>query len=164
FDAHNVLVASVTSSGLENQEKRKVLFRELEERIDSTGGVTSAALVAFSPFGGFGWNENLHADNDPAQAGGKQSWFNRVGPRYFATMDVPLLAGRDFDRHDDLNAPKVAVVNQSFAKHFFAGKNPVGRSFRVEGLAGKADTVYQIVGLVGDTKYNDLREPDPSIA
>src|SRR6185437_12597746 len=92
------------------------------------------------------------------------SWFNRVGPRYFATMDVPLLAGRDFDRHDDLNAPKVAVVNQSFAKHFFAGKNPVGRSFRVEGLAGKADTVYQIVGLVGDTKYNDLREPDPSIA
>ncbi len=165
FDARNVLVASVTASGpeFENQDKRKVLFRELEDRIDSTGGVISAARVAFMAFSGFGWNENLHADNDPARSGGKQSWFNRVGPHYFATMDAPLLAGRDFDRHDDLNAPKVAIVNQSFAKRFFAGKNPVGRSFRVEEMAGKPDSIYRIVGLVADTKYNDLREAEPGI-
>lgn len=166
FDSQNVLVASVTASGpgLENQEKRKVLFRELEERIDSLGAVTSAALVALTPFSGNGWNGNVHADNDPTRTGGKDSWFNRVGPRYFATMGTPLLAGRDFNRHDDLGAPKVALVNQSFAKRFFAGKNPVGRSFRVEELAGKPDSVYQIVGLVGDTRYNELREQEPDIA
>jgi ABC-type antimicrobial peptide transport system permease subunit len=79
-------------------------------------------------------------------------------------MGTPLLAGRDFNDHDTVGAPKVALVNQSFAKRFFAGKNPVGRTFRVEDAAGKSDSVYEIVGLVGDTKYNDLREPEPSIA
>lgn len=166
FDSRNILVASVTASGpgFEDQERRKVLFRELEERIGSSVGVASAAQVGFTPFSGNGWNGNVHADNDAARIGGKESWFNRVGPRYFATMGTPLLAGRDFNSHDDLSAPKVALVNQSFAKRFFAGKNPVGRSFRVEELAGKADSVYQIVGMVADTKYNDLREPEPSIA
>jgi predicted permease len=166
FDSRNVLVASVTASGpgLENQEKRKVLFRELEERIDSLGGVTSAAPVGITAFSGYGWNGNVHADNDPARTGGKQSWFNGVGPRYFATMGTPLLAGRDFDTHDDMGAPKVALVNQSFAKRFFGGKNPVARSFRVEELAGKPDSVYEIVGLVGDTRYNDLRELEPATA
>ena len=164
FNARNVLVASFTVNGLENPEKRRALFRELEQRIDSLPGAISAAPVWLSPFSGSGWNGSVHADNDPARTGGKQSWFNRVGPRYFATIGTPLLAGRDFNRHDVLGAPKVAVVNQSFAKHFFAGKNPVGRTFRVEGLAGKPDDLYQIVGLVGTTKYNDLREPEPSIA
>ncbi len=166
FDARNVLLASITADrpGFENQDKRKAMFHELEERIDSTPGVTSAACVAFTPFSGYGWNGDVHADNDVARTGGKQSWFNRVGPRYFATIGAPLLAGRDFDKHDDLNAPKVAVVNQTFAKRFFGGKNPVGRSFRVEELAGKPDSVYEIVGLVADTKYNDLREGEPGIA
>jgi hypothetical protein len=79
-------------------------------------------------------------------------------------MGTPLLAGRDFNSHDDLGAPKVALVNQSFAKRFFAGKNPVGRSFRVEELAAKTDSVYEVVGLVGDTRYNELREQEPDIA
>ncbi len=165
FDSHNVLSASVTADGpgLDNPEKRRVVFRELQDRIDALPGVTSAAPVLFTPLGGFGWNENVHADNDAARSGGKLSWFNRVGPRYFATMDTPLLAGRDFTSHDRLGAPKVALVNQSFAKQFFAGKNSVGRTFRVEALAGKPDEIYEIVGLVGDTRYNDLREPEPSI-
>jgi putative ABC transport system permease protein len=74
-------------------------------------------------------------------------------------MGTPLLAGRDFNNHDRLGSPTVALVNESFAKRFFAGKNPAGRSFRVEGSAAKEDTVYQIVGLIADTRYNDLREP-----
>ncbi|HZQ55019.1 MAG TPA: ABC transporter permease [Bryobacteraceae bacterium] len=164
FDARNLLVASFTVNGLDSPERKKVLFHDLDQRLDSLPGVISAAPVRFSPFSGYGWNENVHADTDPARTGGKQSWFNRTGPRYFATIGTPLLAGRDFDRHDVLGSPKVAVVNQSFAKRFFAGKNPVGRTFRAEGLAGKPDDIYQIVGLVGTTKYNDLREPEPSIA
>jgi predicted permease len=166
FDSRNLLVASVTADGpgLENPEKRAMLFGELQERIGSIGGVASVASTGFAPFSGFGWNEPLHADSDAARTGGKWSWFNRAGPRYFETMGTPLLAGRDFSSHDRLGAPQVAIVNQSFAKHFFSGKNPVGRSFRTEGLAGKPDSVYQIVGLVGDTKYNELSEAEPSIA
>lgn len=166
FDSRNLLVASVIADGaaLENPEKRAVLFRELEERIDSISGVVSAAPVFISPFSGSGWNEPAHADSDPALTAGKISWFNRAGPRYFETLGTPLLAGRDFNSHDRVGAPQVAIVNRSFAKRFFAGKNPVGRTFRTEGFAGKPDKVFQIVGLVGDTKYNDLREAEPSIA
>jgi hypothetical protein len=79
-------------------------------------------------------------------------------------MDTPLLAGRAFTDHDDLNGRKVAVVNQAFATRFFRGRSPVGRSFRVEEEAGKRDSVYEIVGVVGDTKYNGMDEKDRSIA
>ena len=68
------------------------------------------------------------------------------------------MRGRDFDARDTLGAPKVAVVNEAFAKLFFEGKNPVGHTFRVEGAAGQPDRVYQIVGLARNTKYYELRE------
>ena len=73
-------------------------------------------------------------------------------------MGIALLAGRDFDARDTLSAPKVAVVNEAFAKLFFAGANPVGLTFRVEGEAGQPDRIYQTVGLVRNTKYYELRE------
>lgn len=166
FDSRNVLLASVTTkgAGMENPDRRKQLFRDLDARVSSLGNVVSAAPVLLTPFSGSGWNGSAHADNDAARAGGKEAWFNRVGPRYFATMGTPLFAGRDFNSHDKTNAPKVALVNRAFAKRFFGGKVPVGRSFRVEADEGKPDSVYQIVGLVGDTKYNGFSEEERSIA
>jgi predicted permease len=73
-------------------------------------------------------------------------------------MGTALLAGRDFDARDTVGAPKRAVANEAFAKRFFEGRNPVGHTFRVEGEAGKPDRIYQIVGLVRNTKYYELRE------
>jgi hypothetical protein len=75
-------------------------------------------------------------------------------------MGTTLIAGRDFDDRDTLTSPKVAIVNEAFAKTFFGGANPVGRSFRYEAGAGEEDPVFQIVGLVKNTKYYQLRE-DP---
>ncbi len=166
FDSHNVLLAGITANGpgLESPEKRKVLFRELGTHISSLSTVAAVAPVLFTPFCHCGWNGQAHPDNDSARTGSKEVWFNRTGPRYFATMGTPLLAGRDFNPHDDLTNVKVAIVNQTFAKSLFGGRNPVGRSFRVEELAGQPDKVYQIVGLVGDTKSNGMDEKDRSIA
>ena len=84
--------------------------------------------------------------------------YNRAGPDYFKTMETAFLAGRDFSEHDNLGAPKVAIVNEIFAQRIFGGQNPVGRSFRVEGPAGKPDPIYQVVGVVRNTKYYELRE------
>ena len=164
FDSRNVLLAGVNANGPENSAKRSALFRELGTRIGSLSTVASAAPVLFTPFCHCGWNGQAHPDNDSARTGGKEVWFNRTGPQYFRTMGTPLLAGREFNEHDDLNGIKVAVVNQAFAKSLFGGRNPVGRSFRVEELAGQPDKVYQIVGLVGDTKTNGMDEKDRSIA
>jgi predicted permease len=164
FDSHNVLLAGVTVNGPEKAEARSAFFRELDTRIASLSTAASSAPVLFTPFCHCGWNEQAHPDNDPTLTGGREVWFNRVGPRYFATMDTPLLAGRDFTDHDNLGSVKVAIVNQAFAKSLFGGHNPVGRSFRVEELVGQPDKVYEIVGLVGDTKTNGLDEKNRSIA
>ncbi|HMC60834.1 MAG TPA: ABC transporter permease, partial [Candidatus Solibacter sp.] len=73
-------------------------------------------------------------------------------------MGTALVAGRDFDDRDTTGSPKVTIVNEVFAKSFFGAANPLGRTFRVEGPAGKPDPMYQIVGVVRNTKYYELRE------
>jgi hypothetical protein len=116
----------------------------------------SAAEVDMTPISGSGWNEGVRPDGFTGES--KNSMFNRYGSGYLKTMGIALLAGRDFDARDTLGAPKAAVVNEAFAKLFFAGANPVGHTFRVEGEAGQPDRIYQIVGLVRNTKYYELRE------
>ena len=164
MNSDGVLVASIDAALPKLQpERRALVFDQLEERIRSQPGVISAARVAMSPFSGSGWNEDVRAGGN--NSGEKKLvWMNRTGPGYFRTMAVPVLAGRDFGRHDDLSAPRVAVVNKAFSKAFFAGASPVGRSFRVEGGAGEPDKVFQIVGLVRNTRYNGVREETRLIA
>ena len=107
---------------------------------------------------GSGWNNEIGPDGSTAAASGKESFFNRVGPDYFRTMGTQLIAGREFNERDNLSAPKVALVNEVFAKKFFGGANPVGRTFRMEAEPGKPEPLFQIVGLVKNTKYYELRE------
>ncbi len=80
-------------------------------------------------------------------------WFDRVSAGYFRTMGTPLLAGRDFDDRDTPAAPEVAIVNQEFSRKFLGGANPIGRSFRMVVGPGEPQHVYQIVGLVKNSKY-----------
>src|SRR5207253_2685509 len=71
---------------------------------------------------------------------------------------TPLSAGRDFDERDSLNSPKVAIVNESFARRFTSETNPIGKRFWVEATSSDPKTLYEIVGLARDAKYRDLRE------
>ena len=125
--------------------------------------MASVASVVISPFRGAGWNGVVRG----ADAGSEQpqeSWFNRVGPGYFATLRTRLLAGRDFTRQDDLSAPQVAIVNEEFARRVFGGTDPIGRTFRSDAPAGEEAPQYQIVGLIENTKYGTLRETPRAIA
>jgi predicted permease len=139
-----------------SQAQYPVIHRDLLERIKTRPGIVSAAHVLFTPVSGSGWNNRVKPDGSTVES--KNSLFNRVGVGYFKTMGTGLVAGRDFDDRDTGASTKVAVVNEMFVKQFFGGQNPVGRAFRVEGQAGKADPVYQIVGVVRNTKYYDVRE------
>ena len=159
--SEGVLIASITARLPDLEPERRLgVFRQLEERIDALPDVESASTVAFTPFGDSGWNGSAHADDDPATTGGKDVWLNRVSPGYFKTMRTPMFAGRDFEPHDDKSAPDVAVINELMARELFGSDNPIGRSFRTEASAGKADPTYRIVGLIKNTKYRELRE-DP---
>ena len=138
------------------KERRPAVYAEVLEKLRAQPGVVSAAEIAITPISGSGWNEGVRPDGFTGES--KNSMFNRYGPGYLKTMGTALLAGRDFDARDALGAPKVAVVNEAFAKVSYAGANPVGHTFRVEGDAGQPDRIYQIVGLVRNTKYYELRE------
>jgi predicted permease len=160
-----ILAARVSNGLLDlNIEQQREVFRRLEERFKTLPGVASAASVLMMPFSGNGWNQEAHADDDQSTTGGKEVWMNRVGPGYFHVMGTPLLAGRDFGEQDRPGSPKTAIVNQKLAEILFGGADPVGRTFRTEANAGAEDPVYQIVGLVADTKYGGLREEPRAIA
>jgi predicted permease len=140
------------------KERRPEVYRELYDRISTTPGVISAAQVWFTPVSGSGWNNDIGPDGSTAAASGKQSYFNRVGPGYFKAMGTALIGGREFTDRDTLSSPKVAIVNEVFARKFFGTPNVVGRTFRREMEAGKPEPLVQIVGVVKNTKYYELRE------
>ena len=139
-----------------SKDRLPEIYRDLLERLRVRTGAASAAQVGWTPVSGDGWNESTWAEG--SSAAHQDCSYNRAGPGYFKTMDTAFLAGRDFDDRDDRKAPKVAIVNEAFSQRVFGGQNPVGRSFRVQAPAGKPDPIYQVVGLVRNTKYYELRE------
>lgn len=132
-----ILRADVSAKvpGFEEAERRLRVFQQLAERFNALPDVSTAAAVLYSPFSGHTWNGGVHVDDESAE--GRLVWFNRVGPGYFRTLDVSLLAGRDFTKQDGPNAPRVAIVNEVFAREIFGNDDPIGRTFRVGGMPGK---------------------------
>ena len=163
FQRTGILIAETDLTQLNLSVERRFVFdRQLLEQIRSTPGVDSAAAVAIVPTSGSSSNRTVWMEgSDPSQA--KSPWFNWVSPEYFKTMGTPLLAGRDFNDHDTANSPKVAVVNEAFARQFTNRANPVGKQLWQKAGLGQPQIVYEIVGLVKNTKYQDLREEYPPL-
>ena len=145
-----------------SKERLLQVYLDLLDRIRAHTQTISAAQVSWTPVSNSGWDESVWADGSPAPH--VDSEFLRAGPGYFKTMGTAFLAGRDFDERDRLGAPRVAIVNQAFARRIFGDQSPLSRSFRVQGPARKPDDLYQVVGLVQNTKYYDLREEFKPIA
>ena len=163
FRQEDILVAEVTFRRLNLPSDRYLAFKdELLDRVRAIPGVESVAFTSMIPLQGWG---GASIWMDGADAGeGKNTSLSRVGPNYFTTLQVPLLAGRDFDARDRVGAPNVAIVNEAFARKFLDGASPVGHGFWVGVTPGDPETRYEIVGLVRDTKYRDLREEFRPIA
>jgi putative ABC transport system permease protein len=130
-------------------------FDQLVARVSAVPGVTAAANALIVPLSGPGWNDRI-------VVGGVQQeglvLFNQVGGSYFETLETPLVAGRTFDGRDRAGSPLTAIVNQTFARKYFRGKSPIGETFQFEVTPGRPQVRYEIVGIVGDSKYSDLRE------
>ena len=164
FEAQGLLAVTIDFSHAQYPtEKRLAVYRELSDRLSGVSGVVSVAQVSFPPLTGT-WDNLVAPDGALAAKSGRQSFFSSASPGYFRTMETPLLAGREFDDHDTLGSPKVAIVNQAFARKFFGGANPLEHTFHRAADAGEAEPSFQIVGLVKNTKYADLREDFKPIA
>ncbi len=140
---------------------RRDAFNDMTARLRALPGVDAAAEALIIPVSGAGWNDRVVIDGTPRPDNVN---FNAVGPTYFRTMATPILAGRDFDGRDVQNSQRVVIVTEQFARKFFDGQSPIGRTFQIEEGAGVDRPVYEIVGLVKDAKYTDLREEFTPIA
>ncbi len=160
FDRNNVLImhAEAGTAGM-RPERWSVTWQEIERRLSTLPGVESVGRSVMTPISGFEWNQSVHADS-PNTAAGEPSltYLNSVSPGYFRTLRIPLLSGRAFNPKDTSAAPKVAIINQTAARRFYPGLDPVGRFFRLEEDQGKLGEPMQIVGVVRDSKYESLRE------
>jgi putative ABC transport system permease protein len=163
FDQDGVLVADFYFAALNLPPAQRIDYeRNLLAQVRATPGVEAAAGASIVPLSGSGWDELLDFPGTSKQR--VTSMFDRVSEDYFRTLRTPMIAGRDFDANDTVDAPLVAIVNRKFAQEFLAGANPLGATFGVRQDAGKPDKLYRIVGLVEDTKYATLREDDRPIA
>ncbi|HKT46571.1 MAG TPA: ABC transporter permease [Candidatus Acidoferrales bacterium] len=163
FRSEGVIVASIDLTRLNIAKgERQEFKRELLEKVRAVPGVESAADTRGVPLSGNFSNDEVLPDGDDKRKG--ISDFNWVSPGYFRTMKTPLLMGREFDEHDTTTAPKVAIVNEMFAKKFLNGEAALGHTFVILGYVGQARPTYQIIGLVKNTKYSELREDIQPIA
>lgn len=155
FEINNRLAASfdLTTAGY-NEQRGRVLQQQLVDRVGSLPGVRSASLIDHLPLGN-------QTDITNVQIGGR--WitadFAAVSPRYFETMGVPLLRGRDFSSQDGQSAPAVAIINQAFANKTWPGEDPIGKQVPLGSSSGESK-VGQVIGVVKTGKYRSLGE-DP---
>ncbi len=138
-------------------EARFALFRQLEERLRTIPGAITAARAQLTPFAGWGWGNGVQAPGTKHGGEYVSCSQNSLGPGYFAALGVPLVAGREFTARDTESSPKVAVLSRSFARFLFDDANPIGRHLKV----GATDTDVEIVGVVQDVRYNDVKETPP---
>jgi predicted permease len=158
FDRDRVLLIRTDLRDAHYPEERlPAAFEEMRQRLNALRGILSASFSDVTPISGSSANMPIQVEGFVAKSRGDSiAWTNRISASYFETLGTPLLAGRDFDRHDVAGAQLTAIVNEAMAKKFFGGANPVGRYFRTNLF--KFGPPIEIVGLVKDAKYRNLRE------
>jgi len=157
FDSSHVLTFGINVLAGPNPPQQNELIGRVVERAQSIPGVIAASYAFCGGYGPGGWTTDVHAEGYTPRDDESISFdASRVGPRYFETMGIPLVAGRDFTGRDDDKAPKVVAVNQSMARHFFGTQNPLGRRVRFELQSGTVEA--EIVGLVKDVRHHGARK------
>jgi predicted permease len=155
FDPHHVLMSRffISTSGY-NLAQRKQFCERLGEKLEAEPGVTDVAYSDVEPMGLFsGWWEPLEVEGYVPSTGENMKIYRSVvSPGYFRLMRIPLLEGRDFTEQDDETRTPVMIVNQTFVKRFFGGRDPMGR--KVHGWG----EWFTVIGEVKDSKYKNLTE------
>jgi predicted permease len=148
---------SPSLSGYDN-ERGTQFYRQLLERLRGAGGVKAAAIARVPILAGSEWDSSMAVEGYQAKDGeDMQMYMNSLSPGYFATMQIPLLAGRDFTALDAGEEAKVAIVNRRFVEHFFPGRDAVGKRIGFGG-GPNAKLTIEIVGVVDDSLYEGPRE------
>lgn len=138
-----------------------MLWHDLTDRLRALPGIQGATYSINGLFSGSESGDQIDVEGfTPQNDRDKGSRFDTVGPEYFSTVGIPLLLGREFGIQDTASSPKVCVINEAFAKKFFAGRNPIGR--HVTEKFGDTHTTYEIVGVSKNARDHRLRDDIPT--
>lgn len=161
FDRDHIVSVAIDARGGAYPAARLAgLQREIIDRAEHLPGVQSATMAMCGLAGGCRANvDGIHISGYAPQPGEQVViQENRVGPRYFSTVGMRLLAGRDFDAQDFARAPTVAIVNEAMVRRYFSGRPAIGQRF------GYTAPTIEIVGIVQDARVNAAREPAAPMA
>ena len=165
LESRRVVVAQVTLEEEVPESERGALFERLREVVNAVPGVREASLAVITPMSGSGWNSavlDIDGTVVPGSPRERVVWANAVSDGFFATYGTELRAGRDLARSDVEGTPRVVVVNEAFVRRYIGRGQAIGRRLREgTGVPGEADEPREIVGVVADAVYRDLRKEVP---
>jgi putative ABC transport system permease protein len=163
FDPTNLLtVRFQLPNNISSNERRLPFFRECRMRLEALPGVRSASFGMSLPLQGASWNVPFTIADRPAPSSDAipHAAFIPISANYFATMAIPLRAGRAFTEADMNDTPAVTVINESLARRLWPGQNAVGKRLRQGGVESQA-AWHEVIGVVGDVKLNGLDQEAP---
>ena len=158
FEPEGIFTAQLALPPTRYDQKKLVAFYEqFYQRLSALPGSASAALTDRVPLTGAQTPAPVAIGGRPLPPLSERPQANRhlISPRYFATLGIPILAGRDFDERDSALVPHVVIVNETFARRHFPGESPIGRTL----VTGMAQLPSQIVGVVADVRSTTLNAP-----
>lgn len=135
-------------------ENEPAFHQQLLDRVRQIPGIRGASAVSITPMSGSGWNQSLVVDGK-VQEGYPN--VNQVSGNFFELLDIPVRSGRTFDEREAIGAPRSVLVNDVFVARYLPGRDPIGRTFHFESRRNDPTTPLHVIGVVADTKYNDIR-------
>jgi len=166
FPTDRLLTFRIDASlaGYSDQEA-KSLYERLNVNLQTVPGVASVGLSTMPLLKGYAWRNAILGKNFEGAPIEEQPVLCEVGPDYFRTLGIPIVAGREFTTQDDGPAEyKYAVVNETFARKYFPGRNPIGQRFGLVDEMEPTTPGIEVIGVIPDRKYRDLRETPPAQA
>ena len=159
FNQQNLLLLDVQLQDTP-QAQGIEMFRQMQERLKALPGVRAVSLVDQTGLDFDGYRRSVTIEGyQPRPGEDRELYSNKVGPRYFQTMEMPLLRGRDFNEQDRVGAPDVVIINEALARRYFPGQEALGKRLSLSGAAGPW---LEIIGIARDGKYISLFEqPQP---
>jgi predicted permease len=146
-----------------SDEQTKSFYQRLNVKLQTIPGVASVGFSSMPLLKGYAWQNAVLGKDFEGAPIEEQPVLSEIGPDYFATLGIPIVAGRAFTAQD-VGPAKYAVINESFARQYLPGRNPIGQRF---GLVDDMEPVspdIEVIGVIPDRKYRDLRETPPAQA
>jgi predicted permease len=162
IETRNMIVFSVAPRlNQYTPERSRALFEELERKLGAIPGAAAVTVSMVPLIAGNNWGQNVSVDGFEAGPDtDTHSMYNHVGSGFFRTLGISLMAGREFAASDAPNAPRVAVVNEAFARKFSPNSSIVGKRMQL-GRGGKND--IEIVGVARDSGYSNVKQAIPPV-